>query len=140
MLAKHPGVTLVETQTANWDEAEALGVVQDWMNKHKAGTLDAIVDQGPEAANAAKYAHDKGRTDINFVLGDYPVEVRDGIEDGYVLGSIYSNPYASGFRSVEAAAQWITGDQDKVTRPNEYLELPIVTATNVADFAPAYGE
>jgi len=140
VLDDHPGITLVETQTENWDAAEALGVVQDWMNKYSEGTLDAIVCQGPEAANAAKYAHDNGRTDINFVLGDYPVEVRDGIEAGYVLGTVDQDPYPQGFRSVEAAVQWVTGEQDKVVTPNEYLDLPIVTKANVADFSPAWGE
>ncbi len=139
-LADYPGITFVETQTANWDAAEALGVVQDWMNKYPEGTLDVIVGQGPEVANAAKYAHDNGRTDIRFVLGDYPVEVRNGIEAGYVLGTVNQDPYPQGYRSVEAAVQWISGEQDKVTQPNEYLELPIVTADNVADFAPAWGE
>jgi len=140
VLGEHPGITLVETQTENWDAAEALGVVQDWMNKYAVGTLDAIVCQGPEAANAAKYAHDNGRTDISFVLGDYPVEVRNGIEAGYVLGTVDQDPYPQGFRSVEAAVQWLTGEQDKVVQPNEYLELPIVTAANVADYPPAWGE
>lgn len=140
VLGEHPGITIVETQTESWDAAEALGVVQDWMNKYPVGTLDAIVCQGPEAANAAKYAHDNGRTDIKFVLGDYPVEVRDGIEAGYVLGTVDQDPYPQGFRSVEAAVQWLTGEQDKVTQPNEYLELPIVTAANVADYPPAWGE
>ena len=140
VLADYPGITVVETQTGNWDAAEALGVVQDWMNKYGEGAIDAIVCQGPEAANAAKYAHDNGRTDISFILGDYPVEVRDGIEAGYVLGSVNQDPYPQGFRSIEAAVQWLTGQQDKVTAPNEYLELPIVTADNVADFAPAWGE
>jgi ABC-type sugar transport system substrate-binding protein len=140
VLADYPGITIAETQTENWDAAEALGVVQDWMNKYADGTLDAIVCQGPEAANAARYAHDNGRTDISFVLGDYPVEVRDGIEGGYVLGTVNQDPYPQGFRSVEAAVQWITGQQDQVVQPNEYLELPIVTAENVADYPPAWGE
>ena len=140
VLAGHPGITVVETQTANWDAAEAVGLVQDWMNKYQAGSLDAVVCQGPEAANAAKYAHDNGRTDISFVLGDYPVEVRNGIEAGYVLGTVNQDPYPQGWRSVEAAIQWLTGQEDQVVQPNEYLDLPMVTKANVADFPPAWGE
>lgn len=139
VLKDYPGIKLVATQSANWDAAESLGLVQDWMNKYPAGSLDAVVSQGPEAANAAKYAFDRGRTDIKFIMGDHPVEVRDGIEAGYIFGTVNQDPYPQGFRSVEAAVQWISGQQDKVTQPNEYLELPIVTKENVADYPPAWG-
>ncbi len=140
VLADHPGIRIVETQTNNWDAAEALTVVQDWLNKYAEGTLDAVVAQGPETANAAKYASDRGRSDIRFILGDFPVEVREGILAGYVVGSVNQDPYPQGTRSVEAAVQWLTGEQDKVTQPNEYLPLPIVTKANVADHPAAWGE
>jgi len=139
-LAAHPGIKLVATQSGNWDAAEALGLVQDWLNKYPEGKLDAIVGQGPETANAAKYASDRGRKDVKFILGDYPVEVRNGIKDGYILGTVDQDPRPQGTRSVEAAVQWLTGQKDKVTQPNEYLELPIVTQKNVADYAAAWGE
>lgn len=139
-LASYPGIKIVATQSANWDAAEALGLVQDWMNKYPEGELDAIVSQGPESANAAKYASDGGRGDIKFILGDYPVEVRNGIEAGYILGTVNQDPRPQGARSVEAAVQWLTGQKDKVIQPNEYLELPIVTQANVADYAAAWGE
>ena len=140
VLADYPGIRIVETQTNNWDAAEALTVVQDWLNKYPEGALDAVVAQGPETANAAKYASDRGRTDIRFILGDFPVEVREGILAGYVVGSVNQDPYPQGTRSVEAAVQWLTGEKDKVTQPNEYLPLPIVTKANVEDHAAAWGE
>jgi len=140
VLAAHPGIKIIDTQSGNWEAAQALKVVQDWTNKYPAGALDAIVSQGPETANAAKYASDRGRTDIKFVVGDYPVEVRDGIVAGYIFGTVDQDPYPQGTRSVEAAVQWLTGQKAKVKSPNEYLKLPMVTKDNVADFAPAWGE
>src|SRR5690606_31267579 len=69
----------VEEQTAEWDNARALALVQDWLNKYPAGELDAIVDQGPEGATAARYVVDSGRTEIKFIVGDYPADVKAGI-------------------------------------------------------------
>lgn len=138
-MANHPGISVIDSQTSNWDAAKALSVTQDWLNKYPAGALDAIVAQGPEAANAAKYAHDNGRTDLKFVLGDYPVEVRDGIIAGYITGTVDQDPKPQGVRSVEAAVEWVKGQKDKVTQPNEYLDLPIVTKANVNDFPAAWG-
>lgn len=139
VMAEHPGVTVVVEGSSNWDAAEALSLTQDWLNKYPAGGLDAIVAQGPEAANAAKYAKGQGRDDIAFILGDYPLDVRTAIEEGFVLGTVNQDPKPQGTRSIEAAVQWLKGEKDKVTQPNEYLELPIVTIDNVADYPAAWG-
>ncbi|MGC4153376.1 MAG: sugar ABC transporter substrate-binding protein [Propionicimonas sp.] len=139
VLAQHANIEVVAEQTANWDAADALALTQDWLGKFGAGQLDMIVAQGPEAANSAKYARESGRDDVLFVVGDYPVEVRQGIEAGYIFGTVNQDPRPQGERSVEAAVQWIKGEKDKVTQPNEFLELPIVTKDNVADFPPAWG-
>ncbi|MDR2379803.1 MAG: sugar ABC transporter substrate-binding protein [Bifidobacteriaceae bacterium] len=139
VLKDHPGIVIVEEQTANWDAAEALSLTQDWLGKYPKGAIDAIVDQGPEGANAAKYGYDSGRQDVKFIVGDYPLDVREGIEAGYIHGTVDQDPRPQGERSVEAAVQWLRGEKDKVTRPNEYLPLPIITKANVADYPPAWG-
>ncbi len=138
-LKDYPSVSIVASQTDNWDAAQALKLVQDWINKYPRGGIDAIVSQGPEAANAARYAHENGRTDIRFIVGDYPVEVREAISAGYVLGTVNQDPKPQGERSIEAALQWLKGEKSKVKQPNEYLPLPIVTKDNVAQFPPAWG-
>lgn len=139
IIADYPGIEIIDQQTSNWDAAEALGLVQDWMNKFPVGTIDAIVAQGPEAASTAQYLADNGRTDIKVIVGDYPADVKAGIEAGYIFGTVNQDPRPQGARSVEAAVQWLRGETDKVTRPNEYLPLPIVTKENVAEYAAAWG-
>lgn len=139
VLADYPGVEIIATQTANWDAAAALGLVQDWMNKYPVGSIDAIIAQGPEAAPAAQYLSDNGRTDIKVIVGDYPADVKAGIEAGYIFGTVNQDPRPQGVRSVEAAVQWLKGEKDKVTQPNEYLPLPIVTSVNVAEYPAAWG-
>ena len=138
-LAAVSQVTVIDSQTSSWDSAKALTVVQNWLTKYPVGELDAIVGQGPEAANAAKHVRDTGRTDVAFILGDYPVEVRDGIIDGSIVGTVNQDPKPQGERAVEAAWQWLTGEQSKVLRPNEYLALPIVTKDNVDQYPAAWG-
>lgn len=138
-LAAVSDITIIDEQTSNWDSAKALSVVQNWLVRYRAGQLDAIVGQGPEAASAARHAKDIGRTDVAFIVGDYPVEVRDGIIDGSIVGTVDQDPKPQGTRAVEAAWQWLTGAQDKVVRPNDYLDLPIVTKDNVDQYPPAWG-
>ncbi len=138
-LTDYPDIKIVAQQTADWDNAKALSVVQDLLNKYPKGQLDAIIDQGPEGANAAKYAYDNGRTDIKFLMGDYPADVRSGIQAGYIYGTVDQDPQPQGVASVELAVYWLNGQKDQVPTPNDYLPLPIVTKDNVDQYPAAWG-
>jgi ribose transport system substrate-binding protein len=132
-------ITIVEEQSADWDNAQALAITQDWLNKHPKGELAAIIDQGPEGATAAQFAHENGREEILFMMGDYPADVKAGIEAGYIYGTVNQDPYPQGTTAVDMACLVLTGRQAEVPTPNVYLPLPIVTAENVADYPPAWG-
>lgn len=129
----------VEEQTAEWDNARALALVQDWLNKYPAGELDAIVDQGPEGATAAKYVVDSGRTEIKFIVGDYPADVKAGIADGSIYGTTNQDPRPQGTMGVQVACWYLTGRTDRIQTPNMYLDLPIITIENVDEYPPAWG-
>jgi ribose transport system substrate-binding protein len=132
-------IELVETQSADWDYAKALAVTQDWLNKYSAGELDAILDQGPEGSTGAQFAHENGRSEIKFMMGDYPADVKAGIEAGYIYGTVDQDPYPQGTTAVDMACLVLTGRGGEVPTPNVYLPLPIVTAENVADYPAAWG-
>lgn len=138
VLQDAPNINIIEEQSANWDNAEALALTQDWLSKHSAGELDAIIDQGPEGATAAKFAHDNGRDEILFLMGDYPANVKEGIEAGYIHGTVNQDPYPQGTTAVDMACLVLTGQGDQVPSPTVFLPLPIVTAENVADHPPAW--
>lgn len=138
-LADYPGIEIVEEQTANWDNAEALALTQDWLNRYAEGELDAIIDQGPEGVNGSQWAHENGRDDVLFLMGDYPADVREAIRAGTVYGTVNQDPYPQGHRAVELAKLWLEGQQAEVPQPHDYLPLPIVTQENVEDYEPAWG-
>jgi ABC-type sugar transport system substrate-binding protein len=138
-LKDYPDIKIVVEQTAEWDNAKALALTQDWLNKYPKGGLDAIIDQGPEGATAAKYAFDNGRTDIKFMMGDYPADVKKGIEAGYIYGTVDQDPNPQGVRAVELAFYYLNGQKEKVPTPTDYLPLPIVTKENVKDYPAAWG-
>ncbi|MFN8518661.1 MAG: sugar ABC transporter substrate-binding protein [Chloroflexota bacterium] len=129
----------VEEQTAEWDNAKALALVQDWLNKYPAGELDAIVDQGPEGATAAKYVMDSGRTEIKFIVGDFPADVKAGVADGSIFGTTDQDPYPQGVNGVQVACWYLSGQTDKIVAPNMYLDLPIITIENVDQYPAAWG-
>ncbi|MCB8883602.1 sugar ABC transporter substrate-binding protein [Acidisoma cellulosilytica] len=138
-LKKHPGITIVGRQAADWDNAKALGITQDFLSRYPQGTLDAIIDQGPEGVNGAVFAARSGRTDVKFIMGDYPADVRNAIMQGTVYGTVDQDPAPQGKFAILDAVAWLDGKQSQVPQPNHYLPLPIITKSNVASMPAAWG-
>jgi ABC-type sugar transport system substrate-binding protein len=135
-LKAYPGIHIIARQTANWDNSQALSVIQDWLSKYPKGSINAIVDQGPEGVTGAQNAAQTGRSDVKFVLGNYPATVQKAILDGIVYGTIVEDPYRQGYTSVESAYYWLTGQKDKVERPERYMPNPVITKANAASVPP----
>ena len=138
-LKNYPEIEIVEAQAADWDNVRALAVTQDFLSKYPAGSLAAIIDQGPEGVNGANFAAEQGRTDVVFIMGDYPVDVRNAILKGTVYGTVNQDPTPQGVNAVKDAITWLDGNKDAVPSPNHYLDLPIITKDNVEQFPPAWG-
>ena len=140
VLSEHPGIEIIAEQSANWDNAQALSTIQDMLNRFGPGEIDAIVGQGPESVSGALDAKSGGRTDVTFVLGDYPADVRSAIRDGAVYGTVVQNPAPQGEQALRLTKAWLDGDTSSVPQPQAFLDMPIVTADNVEDVAAAWGE
>jgi ABC-type sugar transport system substrate-binding protein len=138
-LAAYPGIKIVNKTAANWDNAKALAATQDMLNKYPKGQLDAIVGQGPETATGAKFASQNGRSDVKFVVGDFPQDVLTAITDGYVYGTVNQDPAPQGQKAIEYAVYYLKGEKDKVPTPQAFLDLPKITKDNVGQFKAAWG-
>ena len=138
-LADYPGIEIIEKQTHNWTAQEALALTQDWLSKHGEGEIAAIMDQGPGGVTAAQWAAENDRSDVLFLVGDYPYDVKVAIADGIVAGTVNQDPYPQGYTAVQYAYYWLTDQQDMVEQPDHFLPLPIVTAENEPDFPAAWG-
>jgi ribose transport system substrate-binding protein len=138
-LKKYPGIKVVTQKSADWDNTKALSVTQDILSRYPKGKLDAIVDQGPEGVTGAQWAHKAGRTDVKFLMGDYPAEVRQAILKGTVYGTVDQDPQPQGVSSIELALKWLKGDKASVPTPHKYMPLPIVTKKNVDQYPAAWG-
>lgn len=137
VLKAHPGIKIVAEQTANWDAATTLSVTQDFLSRFQKGKLDAVVDVGPEAASGATYAHANGRSEVKFIVGDFPSNVKNGIEDGSIFGAVNQDPYTQSYTAMGLVKKYLDGDKSAVKK-TVYLPLPEVTKENVSKFEPAW--
>lgn len=138
VLAEFPQYEIVGTVTDDFDSARALAVTQDLLTRFPEGEIDVIVMQGPEGVAAAQFARESGRDEVQFILGDYPADVRQAIIDGYVAGTINQDPYPQAFEAMHMAWLYLNGREDEIPRPY-YLELPIITQENAEEVPPAWG-
>lgn len=138
-LKKHPGIQVIEKQAADWDNSKALAITQDFLSKYPQGSISAIVDQGPEGVNGANFAAQNGRTDVKFIMGDYPADVRNAIIKGTVYGTVDQDPAPQGSTAIEDAVLYFAGKGSQIPTPNHYIDLPTITKDNVDQFKAAWG-
>jgi len=131
-------IKIVSEISEGWDSAEALAASQDILSNYGTGELDAIVCQGPEAVPGAVYAQDSGREEVKWILGDYPSDVHDAIEDGIIYGTVNQDPYPQAMMSMYMANFYLTDRANHVAANNYFLALPLVTKENVDDFDPVW--
>jgi putative xylitol transport system substrate-binding protein len=75
-LEEFPNVNVLEMQTANWSRAEALDLMENWLNAHP-GDIDGVIGQNDEMALGAIEAIEQAGLNIN----DFAVAGIDGVTD-----------------------------------------------------------
>lgn len=138
VIEDYPGIKIVASISDGWDSAKSLAATQDILSKHPAGKLDAIVCQGPQAVPGAKFADQVGRTEIKWILGDFPRDVYEVLKEGVIYGSVLQDPYPQAFEALHMAHLYLNGKVDEIPKPDYFLELPLVTQENVLDYKPVW--
>jgi ribose transport system substrate-binding protein len=124
--------------TNDFDSTKALAVTQDLLTRFPKGQLDVIVMQGPDGVPSAEFARQNGREEVKFILGDYPADVRQGIIDDYILGTINQDPYPQAYEGMHMAWLYLNGRESEIPKP-DFLPLPIITKENAEATPPAWG-
>jgi len=68
VIAKHPGITILDSQPADWSTQKALAVMENYLQKHPK--IDAVWCQDDDMLKGVMQAiKESGRSDIKTVLG-----------------------------------------------------------------------
>jgi inositol transport system substrate-binding protein len=131
ILAKYPDVKVVAEQTANWDRAQALNLMENWLASGQK--IDAVLAQNDEMAlGALKAIESAGKQNDIAVIGiDAIPDALKAVQDGRMVGTVFQDARGQGTMAVDMAVQLVAGKQ--VPHDN-YIPFQLVTKTNVADF------
>jgi inositol transport system substrate-binding protein len=133
-LAKYPAAKIVVEQAANWDRAQALNLMENWLASGQH--IDAVIAQNDEMAlGALKAIEAAGKQNQIAVIGiDAIPDALKAVADGKMVGTVFQDAKGQGTMAVDLAVQLAAG---KTVRHDNYIPFQLVTKENVADFEKA---
>ena len=137
-LAEYPEIEVAESDTGNWATAEALTLVETWVNKHPdvGGVWCANDNMVTGAVQALDKAGLKGK--VGVVGIDANTDVVEMVRDGYAVATISSNGYLQGgFTLAICYAAW-TGLVDVAELPEAFREFETPSLLITKDNAEEY--
>lgn len=117
VIAQHPGISIVASQTANWERDQAFNVTQNLLQSHS--DLQAIFAANDMMAlGAVEAIAAAGRTGDVLVVGfDALDEARQAIREGRMAATIAQHPRDMGRLAIESAWSILQGDAVPAEQP-----------------------
>jgi len=134
ILTNYPDVKVVFEQTANWDRAQALDLMQNWLASGQK--IDGVLAQNDEMAlGALKAVEAAGKQDQIAVIGiDAIPDALKAVADGKMIGTVFQDAKGQGTMAVDMAVNLAQG---KPVQHDNYIPFQLVTKTNVVQFMPS---
>lgn len=135
VLAKYPDAKIVLEQTANWDRAQALNLMENWLASGRK--IDAVIAQNDEMAlGALKAIEAAGKQKDIAVIGiDAIPDALKAVADGKLVGTVFQDAKGQGTLAVDLAVQLVQG---KTVQHDNYIPFQLVTTNNVASFQKSH--
>lgn len=132
VLAKHPGMKLVAHQTAEWDRAKAMSLMENWIQSHGDG-IDAVFAQNDEMAMGALIALEQAkRKDRVVVAGvDAIADALQAVKDGRLDATVFQDARGQGAGAVETAVRIV---RKQPYEKEVFIPFQLVTRENVGKF------
>lgn len=131
VLADYPEMNVLFEQTANWDRAEGMSLMENWLQSGKK--IDAVISQNDEMAlGAYKAVESAKKQDEIIVVGiDAIPDALNAVGEGKLAATVFQDSGGQGARAVEVAVDVING---KSVEHMNYIPFLLVTKENLADF------
>jgi ribose transport system substrate-binding protein len=134
----YPGIDAANRDTASWETAKALTLVETWLNQ--TPDVGGIWCANDNMATGALQALDKvGKKGKVGVVGvDATTEMVEAVRDGFALATVSSNGYLQGGYTLAICYAAWTRLIDVASLPPEYREFAtpalLITKANAAEY------
>jgi inositol transport system substrate-binding protein len=132
VLAKRPGLKLLAEQTAEWDRAKAMSLMENWIQSH-GDTINAVFAQNDEMAMGALIALEQaGLKDKVFVAGvDAIADALQAVQGGRLDATVFQDARGQAAAALDTAVR--LAKRETVEAEN-FIPFQLVTQENVDQF------
>ena len=131
VLTNYPDIKVIAEQTADWDRAKALNLMENWLASGQK--IDAVLAQNDEMAlGALKAIEAAGKQDQIAVIGiDAIPDALKAVSEGKMVGTVFQDAKGQGTMAVDLAVQLVQG---KTVQHDNYIPFQLVTKDNITNF------
>ena len=132
IIAKHPGIKIVEEQTANWERGRAIDLMSNWIQK--GDKIDAVASNNDEMALGALIAMRQGGLSPKSVAVGGVDATPDGlaaIAKGDLAVTVFQNAKGQGQRAIDDALKLVQGG---TVETRDIIPYELVTPQNYKEF------
>jgi inositol transport system substrate-binding protein len=131
ILKQFPGIHVLFEQTANWDRAQAMNLMENWMQTGKP--INAVVAQNDEMALGAFKAIEAANKQAQIpVIGiDAIADALKSVQDSKMAATVFQDSHGQGAGAVEMAFNLAKG---KKVAKTDFIPFQLVTKANLAKF------
>jgi inositol transport system substrate-binding protein len=132
VLAQEPGLKVIAVQTADWDRAKAMTLMEDWIQSY-GNRIDAVFAQNDEMAIGAMHALEEAhlKNKVTVVGIDAIREALQMVQAGRLDATIFLDARAQGSVAVETACAIVRGQHYS---KQVFIPFHLVTRANIGDF------
>ncbi len=132
VLAANPNLQLLAVQTAEWDRAKAMTLMENWIQSF-GSKIQAVFAQNDEMGMGAVLAleHAKMKDKVVVVSVDAIADALQAVKDGRLDATVFQDARAQGGSAVETAVKIVRG------QPYEkqvFIPFQLVTEENVSKY------
>lgn len=132
VLAAHPGLKLLAAQTAEWDRAKAISLMENWIQSYGA-SIDAVFAQNDEMAMGALIALEQARRKDRVIVAgvDAIADALQAVKDGRLDATVFQDADGQGRTAVRAALALI---RQQPYEKQTLIPFRLVTRDNVDEY------
>jgi len=133
VLENHQDITLLASQTAEWDRSTAMSLMENWIQSY-GQDIDAVFAQNDEMGLGALQAlENAGMSDKVIVISiDGISDALQAVEQGRLDATVYQDAHGQGSNAIKTALKIIEGDENY--QQKVFIPFKIVTRKNVDKF------
>jgi inositol transport system substrate-binding protein len=134
ILAKYPGLTLLADQTAEWDRARAMTLMENWIQAH-GNKIQAVFAQNDEMGLGALMALEQAKLkdQVIVVSVDAIADALQAVREGRLDATVFQDARGQAGNAVETAVKIV---RQQPYEKQVFVPFQLVTRQNIDQVAP----